>query len=33
MLDALKGLTGGKATKQTDDLQSLISTAKGPDQI
>ncbi|MBM3818867.1 MAG: hypothetical protein FJW14_07620 [Acidimicrobiia bacterium] len=28
MLDALKGLTGGKATKHTEDLQSLVSTAK-----
>ena len=29
MLDALKGLGGsGKAQKQSDDLQSLISTAK-----
>jgi chromosome segregation ATPase len=28
MLDALKGLGGGKAQKQTDDLQSLISAAK-----
>ena len=28
MLDALKGLGGGKAQKQSDDLQSLISAAK-----
>ncbi len=28
MLDALKGLTGGKTAKQTEDLQSLIATAK-----
>src|SRR6478672_9712107 len=29
MLDALKGLTGGgKAQKQSDDLQSLIAAAK-----
>src|SRR4030095_11036678 len=28
MLDALKGMTGGKAQKQAEDLQTLIATAK-----
>ena len=28
MLDAFKGLTAGKAQKQTEDLQALIVAAK-----